>query len=358
MPGILEELLGMRKQQQGALAQVPMIPGKQPMNQKPQGLTINDFMAQPQGQSNMAKVQEEMNNLEWYEKLARGWLIGQEGRDPYAQRFATARQLDKIARQNAQAKQQAKNNFHNYNLSQEQFSHRKKNDDRTHTLNEAMNEQRIRDSQSQNAYQNSMLGLKRQEIEADNAQALYEASLPDVKGESTFRGEFDKKVERQRLVGRSFDKLLTASKTPAGDLSMIFNYMKMLDPGVAVQEGDVANVRNAGSVPDKVRNIYNGLVKGDDLTPEQRSDFLQMANSLNIDAQSKYNAISSKYISWANDYGFDPSRIVTGYDYGSSYKEPQEKINQQPQNPYIQQNKDALNLLTPQALDFLNNRNK
>lgn len=69
------------------------------------------------------------------------------------------------------------------------------------------------------------------------------------------------------------------SATPAGDLALIFGIMKIFDPTSAVREGEQATVRNAGGVPDRIRNWYNRVLTGESFTPEQRQDFVNQAHS-------------------------------------------------------------------------------
>ena len=66
----------------------------------------------------------------------------------------------------------------------------------------------------------------------------------------------------------------------AGDLALIFNFMKMLDPGSTVREGEFATAQNAAGVPDRARAAYNNIVNGQRMTPEQRSDFSGRAAQL------------------------------------------------------------------------------
>lgn len=66
----------------------------------------------------------------------------------------------------------------------------------------------------------------------------------------------------------------------AGDLALIFNFMKMLDPGSTVREGEFATAQNAAGVPDRARAAYNNIVNGQRMTPEQRSDFSGRAEQL------------------------------------------------------------------------------
>ena len=56
--------------------------------------------------------------------------------------------------------------------------------------------------------------------------------------------------------------------------------MKVLDPGSTVREGEFANAQNSGSVPQRIRAIYNSVVEGTRLTETQRQDFLTRAGDL------------------------------------------------------------------------------
>jgi len=200
MPGILEEILGMNQQPNnpGALAiQPPMLQGQRPQPQ--QGLTLNDFMVKPPEQTNVQAFQKDMNNLEWWEKAARGWLIGQEGRDPYQARYEAAKQMDAQIRQQALAKQKAKNNFHNYNLDQEQFKHSQKMADKNYSLNEqrAENENlQLKSTLAQQAAQRHQWDVANQNAErsfdasqsAPKAQ-IYDPATGNVIGHTTASGE-------------------------------------------------------------------------------------------------------------------------------------------------------------------------
>ena len=58
---------------------------------------------------------------------------------------------------------------------------------------------------------------------------------------------------------------------------MITGYMKMIDPGSTVREGEFATAANSGGVSDNVRSLYNSLINGKRLSPQQRENFLQSA---------------------------------------------------------------------------------
>lgn len=65
--------------------------------------------------------------------------------------------------------------------------------------------------------------------------------------------------------------------TSASDLALVFGYMKTLDPRSIVTEGEVANVANSGSVPQRVRGLYNSIIAGETLRPQARRDIVEAA---------------------------------------------------------------------------------
>lgn len=104
-------------------------------------------------------------------------------------------------------------------------------------------------------------------------------------------------------VAAAYNRMQNAAKEPsaAGDLSLIFNYMKMLDPRSTVREGEFANAQNAAGVPTKILNTYNNIMSGQRLSAEQRIDFLKNARGsyqAQMDVQNKideqYKALAEK----------------------------------------------------------------
>lgn len=87
--------------------------------------------------------------------------------------------------------------------------------------------------------------------------------------------------DAQKIVS-SFNQLQQSAqgKTPISDRSMIFQYMKMLDPTSTVREGEQAQVENARGVPATIMNLYNRTLKGTPLDDPQREDIVNTAKGL------------------------------------------------------------------------------
>lgn len=113
--------------------------------------------------------------------------------------------------------------------------------------------------------------------------------------------------------------------SPAGDLALIFNYMKVLDPGSTVREGEFATAEQAGGVDQRVRGLYNRVVSGERLTPEQRADFAGRATRLYENAEQQYRSLADQYASFARAAGLPVEQVIPDFGYsGSLYQTPLE----------------------------------
>ena len=125
---------------------------------------------------------------------------------------------------------------------------------------------------------------------AENERLDQLAKLEKIKGEPDKLKREDEKEFRTMYSSSPIVKSFNESQTninkviegasrddPAGDYGVIFGFLKILDPGSTVREGEFATVENSRGVSDSVRAIYNKVVKGDRLTEEQRRQFTEGA---------------------------------------------------------------------------------
>lgn len=142
-----------------------------------------------------------------------------------------------------------------------------------------------------------------------------EATLPNIKGESDLRKEYGgiNTVKAFGEQAQAYQRVLDSARDPsaAGDLALIFNYMKVLDPGSTVREGEFATAQNSGSIPQQIWARYNQIMDGERLTPAIREDFVRRAGELYKGAASLQSQTNERYSGLAEDYGLEPSRIVT-----------------------------------------------
>ncbi len=118
----------------------------------------------------------------------------------------------------------------------------------------------------------------------ETTRQLFDKPLNDL----SVNFDKNKQVQDYKNVVISYNTISLAAENPsaAGDLSLIFQYMKVLDPGSTVREGEFANAQNAAGVPDRIRNMFNNWSKGQRLDEKQRQDFITQAKKI-VDARGK-----------------------------------------------------------------------
>lgn len=126
-------------------------------------------------------------------------------------------------------------------------------------------------------------------------------------------------VKDANVISGMYGTVLASAEDPsaAGDLSLIFAYMKMLDPGSVVREGEFATAQNAPGVPDRVRAQYNRLLKGERFTQDVRDDFVDRAGRLIKARQKGLLPIIKRYEDKAKRFGIG-ANVVT-YDPFAGY---------------------------------------
>lgn len=135
-------------------------------------------------------------------------------------------------------------------------------------------------------------------------------SLKDtLNAEGKIRDDFNSAIKPITEMRRTFERLDSSEDTAAGDLALIFNYMKMLDPGSAVKEGEFATAQNATGVGEQIRNQFNKLQNGERLNPEQRVSFRSQAAKIYKGYKSDETKIRTAYTTEAKRSGLDPASI-------------------------------------------------
>jgi hypothetical protein len=148
----------------------------------------------------------------------------------------------------------------------------------------------------------------RQREEAGKIRKDYEGS------QST--KDFQKQSGAYSRVVSSADK-----SSAAGDLALIFNFMKVLDPGSVVRESEFATAAGARAaltraekdgttIPAVVAQAMQRLQTGELLLPEQRADFLARAGMLYQGAVEQHTPYRNYYLGQiqavAPGYGLPP----------------------------------------------------
>ncbi len=161
--------------------------------------------------------------------------------------------------------------------------------------------------------------LEGKKVSAETAKILMDIEAQKKNGgldpekafdhEDKLRKEYTALTAPARDVQNAYQRVLNSEDTAAGDIALIFNYMKMLDPGSVVREGEFATAQNAGSVGDRVYNIYNKALSGERLNPEQRKMFSAQAKKMFSASQKQEEEVRTGMTRIAKNYGLNADNI-------------------------------------------------
>jgi hypothetical protein len=137
---------------------------------------------------------------------------------------------------------------------------------------------------------------------------------PTFGREKELRGQYDMdpNVKNYKVVRDNYERIREGATagTGAGDISVIFGYMKMLDPTSVVRENEQATAANAGGVPAHIRNLYNKTMNGDLLPPESRAQIVQQADAIYQQTAGNVQDTNERYSGVADRYQLDRSGII------------------------------------------------
>lgn len=201
-------------------------------------------------------------------------------------------------------------------------------------------------------YRQQMLQLKRGEIEASRAAAGMKSSRDLVKLERDLRKDYEASAEPFVNTKQFFSDVVNFSgedNTAAEDLALVFSYMKLLDPGSVVREGEQYQVRSLGNIPDSFKVILSqyGFIQDDSgemqkmLLPNTvREDIRAAASEKYADLITRQYDLEQEYVAigeradLSKDY-FSPKLKQTGTIRDPIYATTEAEAKAVPQGSYV-----------------------
>jgi len=181
----------------------------------------------------------------------------------------------------------------------------------------------------------------------------------DFKDFKALQTNFDK-------VNTSYEQAYNLDSPKVADLSMIFAYMKMLDPRSVVREGEQQQARGTGGMFDYLANTYNSLLGEGSLTDLQRKSFRDAAFAFYTKNATLLSELNERIINEAankNIQGVD-NFIITPRTYKNDQGESTLKVygrypgDDKISNPEIVTNEDLAFLLTAPTSNRLTEADK
>jgi hypothetical protein len=149
------------------------------------------------------------------------------------------------------------------------------------------------DQETQNALKNTLGG---------DPEKRFDAELK-------LRKEYETGTKGYTEVSDAYRRVKAAGNDGAGDIALIYGYMKMLDPGSVVREGEFATASNSAGIPATIQNLYNKALSGQRLTDGQRKTFLGQAGKLAEAAGKRESEVRSGLSTVARSYGLSSENI-------------------------------------------------
>jgi len=161
----------------------------------------------------------------------------------------------------------------------------------------------------------SKIGLDNDKSRAE-LKAIESGKLPPTeqfKNENILRDEFNNISKDFRTVQDAYSKIKSTSDSGAGDMSMLYAYVKLLDPTSVVRESEFATAAATGSYGEQIQGQVKSILAGGRLAPSVRANFLNEADRIYQGQKLGYDRIKSVYTDIAGRNGLNSQNIITNY---------------------------------------------
>lgn len=155
---------------------------------------------------------------------------------------------------------------------------------------------------------------------------------PTVKNFSEVKSGFQRMTEGKEIND--------SKGSGAGDLAIVYGYMKMLDPTSVVREGEFATAEKTAGIPQQIVGMYNKVLNGQRLAPDVREEFMKMAGGLYQRNFADVTKIQDQYRELAKRNKLNPENVIL--DLGMAAK-PQQGAPLPRFNPAPQGMQDVIN---------------
>ncbi len=177
-------------------------------------------------------------------------------------------------------------------------------------------------------------------LENATREQLRTAALQSKQEYKPLADRYDKNTKDIIQIDDAFGRIRASATdpSPAGDLAIVFNFMKMLDPGSVVRESEFQTAAQAKAwlastdaegeyqIPNFVRTIIQQATEGTILLPEQRVDFIDRAARLYSPQLQKYEMVLKDFTNKANKLNVPVDLVITDYVQNRDYKEGLEEL--------------------------------
>ena len=145
--------------------------------------------------------------------------------------------------------------------------------------------------------------------------SIFDSPQDRVKYEQNLRKEYTTSSKTFQEVRDAAARVEASAKnaSPAGDLALIFNYMKVLDPGSVVRESEFATAASSGSYGERIQGMVNRIISGERLTDTMREDFLNRSRKLYGAQANQFEKMTKQFRNIAGSAGVNSEDVILDY---------------------------------------------
>jgi uncharacterized protein (UPF0297 family) len=191
--------------------------------------------------------------------------------------------------------------------------------------------------QAVETYRANSLKISQQNANRIAASQGRSATQNQVTNEAKLRDDFSAAAKPFKAVSEAFTRVMAADGDKGvNDIALIYGYMKMLDPGSVVREGEFATAANAAGIPDRITTLYNNAINGAKLSPQIRQEMKEQARQVYKAAEEDFAGVEGEYKAIAERSGVDSRNVIVNFrskkgadatqDDGTSVKLPNGRV--------------------------------
>lgn len=148
----------------------------------------------------------------------------------------------------------------------------------------------------------------------------------NFKNATQLRGEYSDRSKNFIGIKEGYEKVVTAAQdpSPAGDLALVYGYVKAQDPTSTVREAEFKTTEDAKAwldkneqlgitIPSNISSAINKLATGSRLLPTQRADFVDRTTRFYKQAEKSQQKLADQYIGIAKRNQLNPQDVIVDF---------------------------------------------
>jgi hypothetical protein len=131
-----------------------------------------------------------------------------------------------------------------------------------------------------------------------------------LEGENKLRDDYLKQAAPYITIRDSKNRLDNIERTGAGDVALLFQFMKILDPGSTVREGEFETAGSVAGVPGQIEALRQKVIGGGRLSEDARKQIISQSNKIYQAAANQHDKLQTQFAGIAKRSGLNPDNVT------------------------------------------------